>query len=166
MKRKFYEQLDVKIENEKSNNSFLSREKYELLIQEIFQLKRGNRKKEPKDYQLLKRHDVVQIGNTVKLIYPVAEWTFSIKCYAQKEDIFDAIHDAHLAIVHDGRNQMINKNTNKLQKYYSRKHHALLKFVRSLPQKIESFKKGLVIKPIIFSEMNSRAQVELIDMQN
>ena len=55
MKRKFYEQLDVKIENKKSNNSFLNREKYELLIQEIPQLKRGDRKKEPKDYQLLKR---------------------------------------------------------------------------------------------------------------
>ena len=91
MKRKFYEQLDVKIKNKKSKNSFLNREKYELLIQEIPQLKRGDRKKELKDYQLLKRYDVVQIGNTVKLIYPVAEGTFSIKCYVQKEDIFDAI---------------------------------------------------------------------------
>ena len=64
MKRKFYEQLDVKIENKKSNNSFLNREKYELLIQEISQLKRGDHKKEPKDYQLLKRYDFVQIGNS------------------------------------------------------------------------------------------------------
>ena len=46
MKRKFYEQLDVKIENKKSNNSFLNREKYELLIHKICQLKRGDRKKE------------------------------------------------------------------------------------------------------------------------
>ena len=38
--------------------------------------------------------------------------------------------------------------------------------MRSLPQKIESSKKGLVIKPMIFSEMNSRAQVDLIDMQS
>ena len=36
-----------KTENKKSNNSFLSREKYDLLIQEISQLKRGDRKKEP-----------------------------------------------------------------------------------------------------------------------
>ena len=64
MKRKFYEQLHVKIKNKKSNNSFLNREKYELLIQEISQLKRGDSKKEPKDYQLLKRYDVVQIGNS------------------------------------------------------------------------------------------------------
>ena len=85
----------------------MNRKKYELLIQEISQLKRGDRKKELKDYQLLKLYDVVQIGNTVKLIYPVAEGTFSIKCYVQKEDIFDAIHDAHLAIGHGGRNRMI-----------------------------------------------------------
>ena len=58
------------------------------------------------------------------------------------------------------------RNTNKVQKHYSRKHHALPKFVHSLPQKIESSKKGLVIKPMIFSEMNSRAQVDLTDMQS
>ena len=58
------------------------------------------------------------------------------------------------------------RNTSKVQKHYSRKHHALPKFVSSLPQKIKSSKKGLAIKPMIFSEMNSRAQVDLIDMQS
>ena len=48
MKRKFYEHLEVKIENKKSNNAFLNREKYELLIQGISQLKRGDRKKNQK----------------------------------------------------------------------------------------------------------------------
>ena len=117
------------------------REKYELLIQEISQLKRGDRKKEPKDYQLLKRYDVVQIGNTVKLIYPVAEGSSSIKYYVQKEDIFDVIHDPHLAIGHGGRNQMTKETEAKVRKHYSRPHHALLTFVRSLPQKIKSSKK-------------------------
>ena len=32
-------------------------------------------------------------------------------------------------------------DTNKVQKHYNRKYHALLKFVRSLPQKIKSLKK-------------------------
>ena len=39
MKRKFYEQLDGNIENKRSNNSFFNRETYEILIQEISQLK-------------------------------------------------------------------------------------------------------------------------------
>ena len=141
MKRKFYKQLDVKIENKKSNNPFLNREKHELLIQEICQLKLGDRIKEPKDYQLLKWYDVVQIGNTVKLIYPVVEGSSSIKYYVQRKDIFDVINDTHLAIGHGWTKLNDKRNTNKVQKHYSRKHHALLKFVRSLPQKIESSKK-------------------------
>ena len=93
-KRKFYEQLDINIQNKRSSNSFL---------------KRGDRKKEPKDYQLLKRYDVVQIGKTGKLIYPVAEGSSSLKYYVQKVDIFDVIHDAHLAIGHGRQNRMIKE---------------------------------------------------------
>ena len=109
MKRKFYNQLDVKIQNKKNNNWFLNREKHELLIQEICQLKLGDRIKEPKDYQLLKWYDVVQIGNTVKVIYPDAEGSSSRKYYVQKEDISDVIHDAHLAVGHGGRNRVIRE---------------------------------------------------------
>ena len=36
---------------------------------------------------------------TVKLIYPIAERSCSIKYYAQKEHKFDVIYDAHLAMV-------------------------------------------------------------------
>ena len=48
-------------------------------------MKRGERQKEQRDYQLLKRYDVVQIGNTVKFIYPVAEGNSSVKYYVRKE---------------------------------------------------------------------------------
>ena len=95
----------------KNNNSFLNDEKYELLFQEISQLKRGERKKEPRVDQLLKHYYVAQTGNTVKLIYPVAEGNSSIKYFIRKEDIFGAIHDAPLAIGHGGRNRMIRKRT-------------------------------------------------------
>ena len=90
MKIKFYQKLNALIESKKDNNSFLSVERYELLIQQINTLKHGNRKKEPKDYQLFKQYDVVQIGNVGQLIYPVAEGSTSIKYYVQIEDIFNA----------------------------------------------------------------------------
>ena len=48
---------------DRKGQQFLSVEKYELLIQQINTLKHGNRKNKPKDYQLLKQYDVVQIGN-------------------------------------------------------------------------------------------------------
>ena len=72
-------------------------------------LKHGNRKKEPKDNQLLKRYDDVQIGNVEKLIYPVAEGRTSIKYYVQIEDIFNVIHETHVSIGHGGRNRMVKK---------------------------------------------------------
>ena len=62
---------------------------------------------------MLKRYDVAQIGNTVKLIYTVAEGSSSIKYYVQKEDIFDVTHDAHLAIGHGGRDRMIKETQTK-----------------------------------------------------
>ena len=49
----------------------------------------------------------------IKLIYPVVEGSSSIKNYVQKEDIFDVIHDAYLAIGHGGRNRMIKETQTK-----------------------------------------------------
>ena len=62
---------------------------------------------------MLKRYDVVQIGNTVKLIYLVAEGNSLIKYYIQKEDIFDVVHDTHLAIGHAGRNRKMKERQTK-----------------------------------------------------
>ena len=58
---------------------------------------------------MLKWYVVFQIGSTIKLIYPVAEGSSSIKYYVQKEDLFDVVHDAHLAIGHGGGNRMIKE---------------------------------------------------------
>ena len=58
---------------------------------------------------MLERYDVVQTGNTVKFIYPVATGRSSIKYYVQKEDISDVSRDVHLAIGLGGQNQMIKE---------------------------------------------------------
>ena len=152
MKIKFYQKLNALIESKKDNNSFLSVEKYELLIQQINTLKHGNRKKEPKDYQLLKQYDVVQIGNVEQLIYPVAEGSTSIKYYVQIEDIFNVIHEAHVSIGHTGRNRMVKETgTNKevqielpwykVQKHHNRMYNDLSKLMHSMSKKVESSEK-------------------------
>ena len=115
---------------------------------------------------MLKRYDVVQIGNTVKLIYPVAEGRSSTKYYVQKEDIFDVIHDAHLAIRHGGRNRMIKETQTKYKIITAESIMLYLRLCVPCLKKPKVQKKGLMIKPIIFSEMNSKAQVDLIDMQS
>ena len=49
----------------KKKNHFLYAEKYELLIQEIPKLKRGQRKREPRD-QFWKLYEVAKIGKLKK----------------------------------------------------------------------------------------------------
>ena len=139
MKIKFYQKLNAFIESKKDNNSFLSVEKYELLIQQINTLKHGNRKKEPKDYQLLKQYDVVQIGNVVQLIYAVAEGSTSIKYYVQIEDIFNVIHEAHVSIDHGGRNRMVKETGTKYKN--NRMYNDLSKLMHSMSKKVESSEK-------------------------
>ena len=113
---------------------------------------------------MLKRYDVVQIGNAVKLIYPVAEGSSSVKYYVQKEDIFDVIHDAHLAIDHGGQNQMIKETQTKYKNITTESIMLYLSLCVPCLKKSKVPKNDLVIIPMIFSEMNSRAQADLIHM--
>ena len=115
---------------------------------------------------MLKQYDFVQIGNTVKLIYPVAEGRSSIKYYVQKEDIFDVIHDVHLAIRHGGRNQMIKETQTKYKNITTGIIMLYLSLCVPCLKKSKVPKKGLVIQPMIFSEINSRVQVDLADMKS
>ena len=94
---------------------------------------------------MLKRYDVVQIENTVKLIYAVAEGNSSIKYHVRKEDIFGVIH-AHLAIGHDGQNRIIQETQTKF------KNIAAESIMLYLSLCFLCLKK-LLIKPIIFSEI-------------
>ena len=79
--------------------------------------------------------------------------------------MFDVIHDSHLAIGHGGRNRMIKETQTKSKKVTAESIMFYLSLFVSCLKKSKAPKQGLVIKPTIFSEMNSRAQVDLIDMQ-
>jgi len=55
MKSNFYNELHKNRKNLANNTSFLSDEKYNELIEIIAELKAGRKKKEPKDFRLIKR---------------------------------------------------------------------------------------------------------------
>ena len=114
MKTKFYDKLNEIIGQKGSNNAFFNEEKYRAMIQHVNELKSGQRKKAPLDYQTLKRYDVVKVSNTDRLIFPVVEVSTSIRYYITNAEIFNIIHDAHVQIGHGGRNRM----TKELQSKY------------------------------------------------
>ena len=69
------------------------------------------------------------------------------------------IHDAHLAIGHGGRNRMIKETQTKYKNITAESIMLYLRLRVPCLKKSKVPIKGLVIKPMIFSEMNSRAQV-------
>ena len=54
----------------------------------------------------------------------------------------------------------------RVQSTKTSQQHDLSKLMHSMSKKVESSEKGLVVKPMVFSEMNSREQVDLINMQS
>ena len=55
MKSNFYNELHTNRKNLANNTSFLSDEQYNVLIENIVELKAGRKKKQPKDFRLIKR---------------------------------------------------------------------------------------------------------------
>ncbi|XP_060836162.1 KRAB-A domain-containing protein 2-like [Rhopalosiphum padi] len=164
-RERFYECF-YKIVNEKNNNSvYLSAVKYNEIVSEIKNV-RSSGIKSNKAYRILKRYDLITIGEENKLILPLLEGNTNILYYITDENIYDVLHDVHLSIGHGGKHRM---NAEVKKKYKNITQEAVsinLKFCESCQSKQKSKSKGLVIKPMVFSEMNSRCQVDLIDMQS
>jgi len=87
------------------------------------------------------------------------------KFYVFNEELFNINNDTHLTIGHGGRNRM-EYELNKKYKNITRESIMLyLNLCISCQKKSSTAKKGLVVKPIISNELNSKCQIDLIDMQ-
>lgn len=160
---KFYEKFNTLLSEKNSNNVFLSKVKYNQVLTEVKRLKSGAKLK-PNDYKLLKRYDIMNVSNIDKLIVPVTDPN-TIKYYVYNEELYNIIHDVHLQTGHGGRNRMEHELNAKYKNITRECLMIYLNLCELCQRKGKTVKKGLVVKPIISSEMNSRCQVDLIDMQ-
>lgn len=149
----------------KQNSIYLSQKKYSEIILEIKNAK-SNKKKTSTDYRRLKRYDVITIDGEDKLIYPIDGGDSTIYYYVQNESMYDILHEIHYNIGHGGKHRMIAETKKKYKNITQEIILMYLKYCEPCQMKQKCKKKGLVTKPMIFSEMNSRAQVDLIDMQS
>ncbi|XP_031344445.1 KRAB-A domain-containing protein 2-like [Photinus pyralis] len=147
------------------NTQIFNKKAYLEMIQSVKSSKNKQTSKLPEDYQRLGRYDVVTIGAIEKLIVPVKEGNL-MRYYAHTEEIFQILHDTHVSIGHGGRNRM-EKELNLKYKNITREMIVIyLNLCESCQKKQKVPKKGLVVKPILSKDMNSRCQVDLIDMQS
>jgi len=78
--------------------------------------------------------------------------------YVTFDELFNVIHEAHIALDHAGRTRMIKKLN---RKYKNVTVESIVTYFRLC----EPCKKNVVTN-ILHNEMNSRCQVDLIDMQS
>ncbi|XP_053607024.1 KRAB-A domain-containing protein 2-like [Plodia interpunctella] len=139
------------------------------MIKKVKSAKSKMSNKKPEDYQRLRRFDVITIGEAEKLIVPVKEDN-TFRFYVSESEIFQILHETHLKLGHGGRNLM-EKEINLRYKNITREMIVIYLNLcgDNCEKKGNISKKGLLcsVKPIHDSrEMNSRCQVDLIDMQS
>lgn len=166
MVERFNSKLVSIMKSKKSNSGFLTRDKYDDLLKKVSDSKNKSSGKKPEDYQRLKRYDVMKVGDTEKLIFPISKDSSSVRFYVYFEELFPIIHETHLSIGHGGRNRMLKELQKKYKNITTEEVMIYLNLCEICQKKSKVPKKGLVVRPMVFQEMNSRCQVDLIDMQS
>ena len=86
--------------------------------------------------------------------------------YVSNSEFFDILQTTHVSIEHGRRDQIIKELGNKYKNITRNDIETFLNFCEPCKQKQKGSKKGVVVKPIISSDFNSRCQVDLIDFQS
>ncbi|XP_071053562.1 KRAB-A domain-containing protein 2-like [Onthophagus taurus] len=89
-----------------------------------------------------------------------------MKYFLPAEEIYDIIDAAHISIGHGGRDRLKNETAKKYANVTKEMINIYLSMCEVCQRKKSKSKQGLVLKPILHTEMNSRCQVDLIDMQS
>lgn len=144
-----------------SHFNVLSSDKYSELVKEVEDAEKSEIRT-PLQQRRLKRFCVLKIGDVKKLIARSEE---SIKYYLPADELYDVIEAAHVAVGHGGRDRMLAETTTKYANITKEMIGLYLSMCDVCQQKKTNKKRGLVSKPILHSEMNSRCQVDLIDFQ-
>ena len=145
----------------------IPRKVYYETIEDLKTMTKVSISKSRHQYYIFKKYDVLTCGDVEKLIKKKKSPEDHPVYYATIEDTYDIISKAHIATGHGGRDRML-KHLN--QKYANITTEAVELFKSYCIVCQEKRKRpkttGVVVKPILSREFNSRGQVDLIDMQS
>lgn len=153
------------VASKNSNSAYISSTEYLQYIDAVQEAKTKKTGLSKLQRRRIKRFDVFSVAGVEKLIVPLKEGETCIIYYICNEEMFDILYETHVSIGHGGKNRMLAELK---KKYKNATEEAILLFLKqcvACQKKQKSMRKGLVVKPIISSEMNSRGQVDLVDMQ-
>ena len=164
-KKRFYDMIEN--EEKRYNNVDLSSKEYEEIICRIEELNSENYvKKSFWDFRLLKRYSLVKTCFNGQEIKTLLHKT-SRKPFVRLEDIFRVLSEKHVSSTGHGGMEILYKEVST--EYANITVKQVKYFIESCSTcylKKSKLKKGIVVKPIVTKDFNSRCQVDLIDMQS
>ena len=108
----------------------------------------------------------MKLGDLTKLIRKRKTDNDDIKYFVSIEEIYDIIKKARLALNHAGRDKM----EKEINRKYANITLNCINLYKSLCEECQLRRKhsskGVVVKPIVSKDFNSRGQVDLVDMQS
>ena len=148
------------------NVTMFSDREYQEFVEKINDLKDPGYKMTPYDFSLLKRFEILKVEKEGEIIERLVKPNTRLR-YMTFEGLFDAIKEVHEDGMKHGCRDILNK---KLQKMYAnitvKQMQAFVDCCEVCQVKKGRMKKGVVVKPIVTSDVNRRAQVDCIDMQS
>ena len=147
--------------DKESHYNIMTRDTYCKLLAEVEEAKSAV-KKTSLQYRRLKRFDVLETGEVKKLIAKGE----TVRYFLPAEEIFDVIESAHVATEHGGRNRLKKEVSRKYANVTIEVINIFLSVCETCQKKKSKKREDLVCKSVLHSEMNSRCQVDLIDMQS
>ncbi|XP_054267157.1 KRAB-A domain-containing protein 2-like [Macrosteles quadrilineatus] len=163
------EELMSKKDGLTSRNFLIEEQRYEEIIGEVKEAKdkrRNGQSLSSKDYRRINRFDVINIGDKEMLIEKTTGEMTDIKYFCRIDQMYDTIHSAHLCVGHKKEKAMEVELKKKFCNITREVIKIYLDMCEPCSLKKKSQSKGLVVKPIITTALNSRCQVDLIDMQS
>ena len=162
MKKNFEAKRSEAKEKQRTNSVNISDARYEEIVSQVLQAKSKTSNKQPAEYRLLKRFDLLCVQGVQKLISPVtaSQGGETIRYFVKDSEIFDVLHESHLSIGHKGRDAMDNLIKQRYVNVTQADILMYLSFCRPCHEKKKTKRKGIVTNPILHDELNSRCQVD------
>ncbi|XP_045426183.1 KRAB-A domain-containing protein 2 [Lemur catta] len=165
MREKFLTSVIKLVESKSYNSKVFSKEKYFQTIKEVKEAKEKG-KKSSRDYRRAAKYDVISVQGTEKLIEATHRERDRIRYYVHEEELFDILHDTHLSIGHGGRTRMLKELQGKYGNVTKEVIVLYLTLCKQCHQKNPVPKRSLAPKPMTFKDVDSRCQIEILDMQS
>ncbi|GBM60391.1 KRAB-A domain-containing protein 2 [Araneus ventricosus] len=140
------------------------KKKYSKILSEVLSAK--TKCSTPLDYRRLRRFDVLKMNDEEKLIVSLKPGETNMQYYVTNDEMFSILFETHTRIGHGVRTRLLKDLQVKYKNITYEVVMLYLNLCKQCQMKHSAPKKGIVVKPMISSELNSRCQVDLIDLQS